>query len=310
MGKQIIKKSLAFAAALLFMLLYTSCSKKDNAQVPENNDVKDDNSQEQSAEELPPTRVYKLNTDKPVPNLFGKEAKEACEQNEERFKPVYDEKTETCHLTVKEPTIQTDYNIRKLFRHCAISTKLDYSKLLPHKKINGVCLANKEHGYKTQISFTKPKTFLQDMIEQCNRIENCTCDKDNKCTLTINDHVVASSTFPHRTLVHDALRYFNFDAALPLRIMQAGESSPFTGTRYSLIMPYIPFTIIYNNVEVLERGAGINSCRLYCFKDNRKIPKINSFKEMMKEGCSCIEPEKIENKESEKQIPDEENRKE
>jgi hypothetical protein len=72
------------------MLLYTSCSKKDNAQVPENNNVNNDNAQEQFAEELPPTRVYDLKERSIPHNLSGKAAKEACEQNDELFEHAPD----------------------------------------------------------------------------------------------------------------------------------------------------------------------------------------------------------------------------
>ena len=262
MGKQTkLRKSLAFAAVLLFMLLNTSCSKKDNAQVPENNDVKDDNAQEQCAEELPPTRVYNLKERSIPHNLFGKEAEEACKQNEERFKPVYDKNTDTCHLTVKEPTVQTKSKVRELLKHCVLHKELDDFALTPREKITGVCGTDKQHGYKTEVLFKNVKSFTQVLMEQCSKMDNCTCDKDANCTLVVNDHVLAEERYPAKYLGHDAWNRFDFSKwGFIMTLTKKIENG-----KYQVGFSPLPLKVIYTNVELLDNTKD-NRCRLQCFK--------------------------------------------
>lgn len=282
MGKQTkLRKSLAFTAVLLFMLLYTSCSKKDNAQVQENNDVKNDNAEEQSAEELPPTRVYNLKERSIPHNMFGKEAEEACKQNEERFEPVYDAKTETCHLTVKEPIVQTTHNVRKLLKHCVLHHDIDNFALTPPEKITGVCGTDKQHGYKTEVLFKNVKSFTQVLMDQCNKMDNCTCDKDANCTLVVNDHVLAAKRHPEKYLGHDAWKRFDFGKwGFIINLTKKLEND-----RYQVVFSPLPLKVIYTNVELLDNTKN-NRCRLDCFKTEGKdgIVKVNFIEE---EKCIC-----------------------
>ena len=275
-----LKKSLAFAAVLLFMLLYTSCSKKDNAQVPENNDVKDDNSQEQYAEELPPTRVYDLKERSIPHNLFGKEAEEACKQNEERFKPVYDAKTETCHLTVKEPIIQTVHNVRKILKHCVLHHEIDDFASAPREKITGVCGPDKQHGYKTEVLFKNVKSFAQDLMEQCSKMNNCTCDENANCTLVVNDHVLVGQR-PAKYLGNNAWKRFDFSNwGFIMTLTEEIENG-----RYQVGFSPLPLKVIYTNVELVPNNKH-SWCRLHCFETEGKdgIVKVNFIEE---EKCIC-----------------------
>ena len=284
-----LKKSLAFAAVLLFMLLYTSCSKKDNAQVPENNDAKDDNAQEQCAEELPPTRVYDLNTDKPVPNLFGKEAEDACKQNDERFSPVYDAKTETCHLTVKEPTVQTIKNVSTLLRNCDIGIdklKQENMTLKPYQKLDGICRTNTDQVYKAELTFINPIPFKQNIVDQCKKIENCSCDEDGNCTLLVHDHVLAEKGREFDILGRDAPKYFDLSN---IRFVVT-RTIKLDDNKYLVDLGRTPIKVIYDNVEILAKDDEFNRCRLKCFKDSRSLSaELQAFENHHAlQGLKCV----------------------
>lgn len=250
------KIALALVAIATFVWTYVACNDQDDMSSKGNNIVK-----EQSETEMQPTRVYDLKERSIPHNLFGQEAKEACEQNDKRFSPVYDTKTDTCHLTVKEPTVQTRLNIRRLLKHCVLHHDINNHALEPRKTITGVCGIDKQHGYKTEVLFKDVKSFKQDLMEQCSKMNNCTCDKNANCALIINDHVLADPQHPGKYLGSNAWKCFDFSKWGFIATL----TEEIENNKYQVGFSPLPLKVIYTNVEPVHYNQH-NRCRLQCFK--------------------------------------------
>ena len=96
--------------------------------------------------------------------------------------------------------------------------------------LDGLCRADREHWYKTNFSFKKPISFKQDIVNQCKKIDNCTCDKSNNCTLHVYEEILSiPEPQAYNVIGRDIYHYFNFDDAnvLPIGVEQLSNKNEY-----------------------------------------------------------------------------------
>ena len=272
-----------FSTIALFVLMYSAC----NTEKDVNDDTKDSERMVEAYEQnLMPTRVYDLV--EITPDLFGKEAEKACKQNDKQFNPKYDRKNDVCHLTIKQPVIQTKRAIKEVLPQCVIDDKyvlLEHSKLTPYKKLSGLCRADSD-WYKAEIFFKKPISIKQDIVNQCKKMDNCSCDKDGNCTLIVHDPVVTGN---HRPLLGYRTRnYFNLDAVGGL----VGPQEKISDNKHRITVNGDIVTIIYDNVEEIIKPEHKNCdfCKLSCAEKGKdfkicRTRKRNGY--IISTNCQC-----------------------